>query len=169
MHSRGGAPAPARRTARGNTTGASAPTADDTVITTGTDVDEWRAEGHAVDETSDMERSRLLHGWLAARRAVDHCLSDLLAAGPAGERRVREQLDLVDDLENRAHAAFDRYRSAAEGCEGPAPAASAAASAASAAATLTAARRPRLNVVRTADRPGAAETMPSTADSRTGS
>jgi hypothetical protein len=161
MQSRGGAPAPARRTARGNTTGASAPTAD-TVITTGIGVDEWRAEGHAVDETSDMERSRLLHGWLAARRAVDHCLSDLLAAGPAGERRVREHLDLVDDLENRAHAAFDRYRSAAEGSERSAPATSPA-------ATLTAARRPRLNVVRTADRPGAAEAVPSTADSRTGS
>jgi hypothetical protein len=61
-----------------------------------------------------MDRSRLLLGWLAARRAVDHCLSDLLAAGPAGERRVRAQLELVDDLESRAQAAFDRYRSAAE-------------------------------------------------------
>ncbi len=67
-----------------------------------------------MDELSDMDRSRLLLGWLAARRAVDHCLSDLLAAGPAGERRVRAQLALVDDLESRAQAAFDRYRTAAE-------------------------------------------------------
>lgn len=67
-----------------------------------------------MDELSDMDRSRLLLGWLAARRAVDHCLSDLLAAGPAGERRVRAQLALVDDLESRAQEAFDRYRAAAE-------------------------------------------------------
>ncbi|WP_322760719.1 hypothetical protein [Frankia sp. Cr2] len=62
---------------------------------------------------SDLERSRLLLVWLQARRAVDHCLSDLLAAGPAGERRVREQLELVHDLENRAQEAFVRYRRAA--------------------------------------------------------
>jgi len=65
-----------------------------------------------------MDRSRLLLGWLAARRAVDHCLSDLLAAGPAGERRVRAQLELVDDLESRAQAAFDRYRTAVEKTSG---------------------------------------------------
>ncbi|CAI7973928.1 MULTISPECIES: hypothetical protein [Parafrankia] len=70
-----------------------------------------------MNEPSDMERSRLLLGWLAARRAVDHCLSDLLAAGPAGERRVRESLAKVDDLETRAQVAFDRYRSAAESTE----------------------------------------------------
>jgi hypothetical protein len=63
-----------------------------------------------VEGPSDLERSRLLFGWLQARRAVDRCLSDLLAAGPAGERRVREQLELVDDLENRAREAFVRYR-----------------------------------------------------------
>jgi hypothetical protein len=75
-----------------------------------------------VDDLSDLERSRLLLGWLAARRAVDHCLSDLLAAGPAGERRVREQLALVDDLESRAQRAFDRYRAAAENTgDSPAP------------------------------------------------
>lgn len=71
-----------------------------------------------MDELSDMDRSRLLLGWLAARRAVDHCLSDLLAAGPAGERRVRAQLELVDDLESRAQAAFDRYRTAVEKTSG---------------------------------------------------
>lgn len=74
-----------------------------------------------MNEPSDMERSRLLLGWLAARRAVDHCLSDLLAAGPAGERRVRESLARVDDLETRAQVAFDRYRSAAESVEGTDP------------------------------------------------
>ena len=86
-----------------------------------------------MDEVSDMDRSRLLLGWLAARRAVDHCLSDLLAAGPAGERRVRAQLALVDDLESRAQAAFDRYRSAAEKT-GP--------------TARSDAHRPHLNVVR---------------------
>jgi hypothetical protein len=60
----------------------------------------------------DLERSRLLLVWLQARRAVDRCLSDLLAAGPAGERRVREHLDLVDDLETRAGKAFADYRAA---------------------------------------------------------
>ncbi|WP_250283070.1 MULTISPECIES: hypothetical protein [unclassified Frankia] len=63
-----------------------------------------------MDTPSDLERSRLLLVWLQARRAVDRCLSDLLAAGPAGERRVREQLGLVDDLESRAREAFVQYR-----------------------------------------------------------
>lgn len=66
-----------------------------------------------MDEPVDLERSRLLLVWLQARRAVDHCLSDLLAAGPAGERRVRERLSHVDDLETRARQAFVNYRKAA--------------------------------------------------------
>ncbi len=73
-----------------------------------------------MDMPSDLERSRLLLVWLQARRAVDHCLSDLLAAGPAGERRVREQLELVNDLENRAQEAFVRYRRAAANTRRPA-------------------------------------------------
>lgn len=73
-----------------------------------------RGDAPPARKPSDLDRSRLLLGWLAARRAVDKCLSDLLSAGPAGERRVREGLDLVDDLETRAQAAFDRYRAAAE-------------------------------------------------------
>lgn len=97
----------------------------------------------SVDEFSDMERSRLLLGWLAARRAVDNCLSDLLAAGPAGERRVRESLALVDDLESRAQAAFDRYRTAAENTP-PAPARPSSGRWSPPSAT----ERPRLNVVR---------------------
>ncbi|ABD09467.1 hypothetical protein Francci3_0073 [Frankia casuarinae] len=92
----------------------------------------------SVDELSDMERSRLLLGWLAARRAVDNCLSDLLAAGPAGERRVRESLALVDDLESRAQEAFDRYRTAAENTEARS----------SGRWVPSDADRPRLNVVR---------------------
>ncbi|MGF7235942.1 MAG: hypothetical protein ACQSGP_13415 [Frankia sp.] len=66
-----------------------------------------------MDEPVDLERSRLLLVWLQARRAVDHCLSDLLAAGPAGERRVRERLTHVDELESRARQAFVQYRTAA--------------------------------------------------------
>ncbi|WP_231861441.1 MULTISPECIES: hypothetical protein [Frankia] len=89
-----------------------------------------------------MERSRLLLGWLAARRAVDNCLSDLLAAGPAGERRVRESLALVDDLESRAQEAFDRYRTAAENTPAPPPRPTGRWS------PPAAAERPRLNVVR---------------------
>ncbi len=65
-----------------------------------------------MDTPSDLERSRLLLVWLQTRRAVDRCLSDLLAAGPAGERRVREQLELVDNLESRAQEAFVQYRAA---------------------------------------------------------
>jgi hypothetical protein len=71
-----------------------------------------------VEEPVDLERSRLLLVWLQARRAVDRCLSDLLAAGPAGERRVRERLAQVDDLENRAREAFVTYRAAATGDAG---------------------------------------------------
>jgi hypothetical protein len=63
-----------------------------------------------VDEPLDLERARLLLVWLQARRALDHCLSELLAAGPAGERRVRSRLDLVEDLERKAENAFDTYR-----------------------------------------------------------
>ncbi|MCK9894325.1 hypothetical protein [Frankia sp. AgB32] len=99
-----------------------------------------------MDELSDMERSRLLLGWLAARRAVDNCLSDLLAAGPAGERRVRESLALVDDLESRAQEAFDRYRTAAEST--PPPAARPAGRWAPPPVAATSTERPRLNVVR---------------------
>jgi hypothetical protein len=63
-----------------------------------------------VDEPLDLERARLLLIWLQARRALDHCLSELLAAGPAGERRVRGRLDLVDELEQKAQSAFASYR-----------------------------------------------------------
>jgi hypothetical protein len=123
-----------------------------TVSTTAIDVDEWRAEGLSMNEPSDLERSRLLFSWLQARRAVDDCLSNLVAAGPAGERRVREQLALVDDLEERAHAAFDRYRLAAEGADDTAP------------VPRASARRPRLNIVRALDRASAPEALPSTPD-----
>lgn len=71
------------------------------------------SEEALVHEPVDLERSRLLLVWLQARRALDHCLSDLLAGGPAGERRVRERLDLVEELENRAKEAFAHYRAAA--------------------------------------------------------
>ncbi|CAO5192736.1 conserved hypothetical protein [Frankia sp. AiPs1] len=95
-----------------------------------------------MDQLSDLERSRLLLGWLAARRAVDNCLSDLLAAGPAGERRVRESLALVDDLESRAQEAFDRYRTAAESTPPPP------ARVAGRRNATVPPERPRLNVVR---------------------
>jgi hypothetical protein len=66
-----------------------------------------------VDEPLDLERARLLLVWLQARRALDHCLSELLAAGPAGERRVRSRLDLVTELEEKASNAFNAYRASA--------------------------------------------------------
>lgn len=110
-----------------------------------------------MNEPSDLERSRLLFSWLQARRAVDNCLSDLVAAGPAGERRVREQLALVDDLEGRAHAAFDRYRMAAERVDDASPT--------PLPPPMTPPpRRPRLNIVRTVDRVSAPEPLPSAPD-----
>src|SRR5436305_6301839 len=70
-------------------------------------------EGTDVDEPLDLERARLLLVWLQARRALDHCLSDLLAAGPAGERRVRSRLDQVSELEQNAQSAFAAYQASA--------------------------------------------------------
>jgi hypothetical protein len=57
-----------------------------------------------------LARARLLLGWLRAQRAVDNCLSELLAAGPAGERRVSRQIDRVSELVAAATAAFEAYR-----------------------------------------------------------
>jgi hypothetical protein len=61
------------------------------------------------DEPVSLERARLLLGWLRAQRAVDICLSELLAAGPAGERRVSHQIDRVTGLVATASAAFEAY------------------------------------------------------------
>jgi hypothetical protein len=61
-------------------------------------------------EPVSLERARLLLGWLKAQRAVDICLSELLAAGPAGERRVSREIDRVTALVSAAAAAFDAYR-----------------------------------------------------------
>lgn len=66
-----------------------------------------------MTEPLDLERARLLLIWLQSRRALDHALSELLAAGPAGERRVRDRLDVIEDLERRAHNAFASYRASA--------------------------------------------------------
>ena len=61
-------------------------------------------------EPVSLERARLLLGWLKAQRAVDLCLSELLAAGPAGERRVSREIDRVNGLVAAAASAFDAYR-----------------------------------------------------------
>ena len=61
-------------------------------------------------EPVSLERARLLLGWLRAQRAVDICLSELLAAGPAGERRVSREIDRVTGLVAAAAAAFDRLQ-----------------------------------------------------------
>jgi hypothetical protein len=60
-------------------------------------------------EPVSLERARLLLGWLRAQRAVDNCLSELLAAGPAGERRVSRQIDRVTGLVSAAAVAFEAY------------------------------------------------------------
>lgn len=60
-------------------------------------------------EPVSLERARLLLGWLRAQRAVDRCLSELLAAGPAGERRVSRQIERVTSLVGAASAAFEAY------------------------------------------------------------
>lgn len=70
-----------------------------------------------MEEPLDLERARLLLVWLQARRALDACLSELLAAGPAGERRVRGRLDLVVELEEKAQHAFASYRESAKAAE----------------------------------------------------
>ncbi len=60
-------------------------------------------------EPVSLERARLLLGWLKAQRAVDICLSELLAAGPAGERRVSREIDRVAELVAAAASAFSAY------------------------------------------------------------
>jgi hypothetical protein len=68
-----------------------------------------------------LERTRLLLTWLRAQRAVDQCLSELLAAGPAGERRVGSHIDRVNDLVSTAAGAFEAYReSVAASAQAPA-------------------------------------------------
>jgi len=66
-----------------------------------------------VDEPGDVKRARLLLVWLQARRALDTRLSELLAAGPAGETRVRRRLPDVIALEERSQLAFEAYRDSA--------------------------------------------------------
>jgi hypothetical protein len=61
-------------------------------------------------EPVSLERARLLLGWLRAQRAVDNCLSELLAAGPAGERRVSREIGRVSGLVAAAASAFEAYR-----------------------------------------------------------
>jgi hypothetical protein len=68
-----------------------------------------------VGEPIDLERSRLLLVWLQSRRALDHALSEMLAAGPAGERRVRERFELVEHLVQQSDRAFAEYRDAVRG------------------------------------------------------
>ena len=68
-----------------------------------------------MGEPIDLERSRLLLVWLQSRRALDHALSEMLAAGPAGERRVRERFELVEHLVQQSDRAFAEYRDAVRG------------------------------------------------------
>lgn len=78
--------------------------------------DAWsrqRSQGDGVDEPGDVKRARLLLVWLQARRALDTRLSELLAAGPAGETRVRRRLPDVIALEERSQLAFEAYRDSA--------------------------------------------------------
>lgn len=73
-------------------------------------------------EPLSLERARLLLGWLRAQRAVDNCLSELLAAGPAGERRVSRQIDRVTGLVAAASSAFEAYSACVrEGHDDPVP------------------------------------------------
>jgi hypothetical protein len=64
---------------------------------------------HAAEPLS-LERARLLLLWLQAQRSVDSRLSELLAAGPAGEQRVRAEIDEVTELVDAAAEAFSAYR-----------------------------------------------------------
>lgn len=91
----------------------------DEIVNRSKEIDQSHGSPGADKEVTDLDRSRLLLDWLSARRNVDEALSDLLSAGPMGERRVREALSMVDDLERRAQMAFERYRAAAENHERP--------------------------------------------------
>ncbi len=68
-----------------------------------------------VDVTEQSTRAALARAGSAAprlaqaQRAVDICLSELLAAGPAGERRVSREIDRVTGLVDAAASAFDAY------------------------------------------------------------
>jgi hypothetical protein len=64
-------------------------------------------------EPLSLERARLLLIWLQAQRAVDSSLSELLAAGPAGEQRVRGMIGQVTELVVAAADAFAAYRESA--------------------------------------------------------
>jgi hypothetical protein len=61
-------------------------------------------------EPLSLERARLLLIWLQAQRTVDACLSELLAAGPAGEQRVSGQIERVTELVETTAEAFAAYR-----------------------------------------------------------
>ncbi len=78
---------------------------------------------HSTEPVS-LERARLLLGWLQAQRAVDRCLSELLAAGPAGERRVSRDIDHVSRLVALAAASFEAYRDCVQESQPPQPASS---------------------------------------------
>jgi hypothetical protein len=73
-------------------------------------------------EPVSLERARLLLGWLQAQRAVDRCLSELLAAGPAGERRVSRDIDHVSQLVALAAKSFEAYRDCVQESHPPQPA-----------------------------------------------
>jgi hypothetical protein len=66
-----------------------------------------------------LERARLLLAWLRAQRAVDRCLSELLAAGPAGERRVSGEINKVSELVAATAEAFAAYRESVNQSPGP--------------------------------------------------
>jgi hypothetical protein len=61
-------------------------------------------------EPLSLERARLLLIWLQAQRTVDSCLSELLASGPAGEQRVRGEIERVTELVDATAEAFAAYR-----------------------------------------------------------
>ena len=67
----------------------------------------------APERPLSLDRARLLLSWLRAQRAVDQRLSELLAAGPGGERRVSGQIEQIGELMARAAGAFDAYRTSA--------------------------------------------------------
>jgi hypothetical protein len=73
-------------------------------------------------EPLSLDRARLLLNWLRAQRAVDRCLSELLAAGPAGERRVSREIDKVSELVAAATEAFETYRASATSSAATSPA-----------------------------------------------
>lgn len=61
---------------------------------------------HAAVDVQDLGAVRRLSAWRSAVRDLDEHMGGLTSFGPRAVERVRSDLDVVEALEGRAHAAF---------------------------------------------------------------